>query len=443
VSKSRRQFRAALASASNGQDGPRPTEKFVRQRHGAVLGGVASGLASWLAVDLVLIRVAFVLVASAGGIGLIGYLIAWGVTELAPKTPTGVAPLRSTAASVDPASALSLAAISLGAILLANKVGLALPARYLWPLAATAAGFALVWPRLSDTVASGERERLLENGPRALGRSAMQLLSSDRSSITRVAAGGVLVVAGVSAFAIGDPSATALRSTLIALVIVGFGSALILGPWLVRLSRELSVERSARVRIQAQEEFAAHLHDSVLQTLAIIQRRADDPRQVVALARRQERELRAWLYEGVDATAPAERLAVALEIAAQDVESDHGVLVSVVCVGDADSDERVAALVAAAREAMVNAAKHSAADRIDVYAEVDEDVIEVFVRDRGKGFDPETIASDRQGVRQSIQARMDRVRGTATIHSQHGDGTEVVLRLPRHVAMPEQKQDTI
>jgi signal transduction histidine kinase len=415
-----------------------------------MLGGVASGLASWLAVDLVLLRVSFVLLAAAGGLGLIAYLIAWGMVPLVAKNqePTShpSSRIRSSARPLDTTSILSLGAIALGAILIANRVGLALPARFLWPLAATAAGFALVWPRLSDTEASGERERLLENGPRALGRSAIKIFSSDRSSVTRIATGGFLVVAGVSAFALGNPSATALRSTLIAVLIVGLGSAIILGPWLVRLSRDLSAERSVRIRVEAQEEFAAHLHDSVLQTLAIIQRRADDPRQVVALARRQERELRAWLYEGTDAGAPSESLAVALEIAAQDVEADHGVVVSVVCVGDVASDDRVSALVAAAREAMVNSAKHAGTDRVDVFAEVTADAVEVFVRDRGKGFDPNAIGSDRQGLRQSIYARMERARGSALVNSRHGEGTEVELRLPRIAAavneQSTQKTDT-
>jgi signal transduction histidine kinase len=188
--------------------------------------------------------------------------------------------------------------------------------------------------------------------------------------------------------------------------------------------RGLAAERAERVRSQERAELAAHLHDSVLQTLALMQKRADDPREVAALARRQERELRAWL----NGRRPDEAsLAAALEAAAQEVEDDHGVPIDVVTVGDVPLGERSAALVAAAREALVNASKFAGPEPISLYAEVEGDRIEAFVRDRGPGFDPAAVPEDRRGVRESIVGRMERHGGRATVHAAPGQGTEVEL----------------
>ena len=188
----------------------------------------------------------------------------------------------------------------------------------------------------------------------------------------------------------------------------------------MRLVRGLAAERAARIRSQERAEVAAHLHDSVLQTLALVQKRADDPREVAALARRQERELRAWLNN----TRPAgtETLAGALEAAAAEVEGDHHVPIEVVTVGDGPLDERAAALVAAAREALVNASKFAGPEPIALYAEVEDGRAEVFVRDRGPGFEPDAVPADRRGVRDSIVARMERHGGRATVHSTPGTG---------------------
>jgi signal transduction histidine kinase len=208
---------------------------------------------------------------------------------------------------------------------------------------------------------------------------------------------------------------------LVVVVVLG----VIFAPWIVRLVRSLSAERAERIRSQERAEMAAHLHDSVLQTLALVQR-ADDPKQVAALARRQERELRAWL-SGRMAHAEG-RLVKALEDAAADVEEAHGVAVDVVAVGDRDLDAKAEALVAAAREAMVNAAKFGDGSPVSVYAETDDGRAQVFVRDRGPGFDPQAVPTDRRGIRESIVGRMERYGGRATITSSP-EGTEVELRL--------------
>jgi signal transduction histidine kinase len=190
----------------------------------------------------------------------------------------------------------------------------------------------------------------------------------------------------------------------------------------------LQDERAERVRTQERADVAAHLHDSVLQTLALIQRQASDPKAVATLARTQERELRRWLFAADDDDPTT--LKAALRSAAGDVEATHTIPVELVVVGDVALDEHTTALVKSTREAMVNAAKHSGASRIDVYAEVASDQVEIFVRDRGRGFDPAGIPTDRMGVRGSVVDRMERHGGSAVIGSEPGNGTEVRLTMP-------------
>ena len=206
------------------------------------------------------------------------------------------------------------------------------------------------------------------------------------------------------------------------------GIALILGPWISKLLGDLTAERRERVRSQERADVAAHLHDSVLQTLALLQKNADDPAAVATLARRQERDLRAWLYGDEDRH--GDSLVAALRLAGVEVEEAHHVTVEVVGVGDAALDSDVAALARAAREAMVNAAKHADVGRVDVYAECDGRTAEVFVRDRGKGFDPDQVAEDRLGIRGSIVGRIERHGGTVTIRSAPDEGTEVRMQIP-------------
>jgi signal transduction histidine kinase len=246
--------------------------------------------------------------------------------------------------------------------------------------------------------------------------------------LVRLVLGLLLLVAGVSAFvATSDAAAAAARGLAAAAVVVA-GLVLIFAPWWRRLVRELAEERRERIRSQERAELAAHLHDSVLQTLALIQRRSNDPDGIVQLARRQERELRAWLYGRAGETGERS-LADALYVAAEEVEDLHGVPIEVVSVGDHQLGEPLAAMVAAAREAMVNAARHSGGQRIDVYLEVADGRAVIFVRDRGCGFDPASVPEDRKGVSESIVGRMTRVGGTATLQAVPGTGTEVELAL--------------
>jgi signal transduction histidine kinase len=204
----------------------------------------------------------------------------------------------------------------------------------------------------------------------------------------------------------------------------------------MRMARDLTAERSARIREQERAEVAAHVHDSVLHTLTLIQRHVDDPREVARLARSQERELRGWLYRPVRTT--AETMTSALERVAAEVEDAHGVTVETVVVGDCPLDESLAAVRDAAREALVNAAKYAPDSAISLYAEVEPGQVTVFVRDRGPGFDVDAVPDDRLGLRESVVGRMARHGGTAVVRSVIGDGTEVQLGMPRTTTRSEQ-----
>ncbi|HET7327237.1 MAG TPA: ATP-binding protein, partial [Nocardioidaceae bacterium] len=247
------------------------------------------------------------------------------------------------------------------------------------------------------------------------------------SSWARSLVGVALLVSAVAAFVVQSGRIALLGEFLLAIVLGVLGLGLIIGPWLFRLANDLTRERSARVRSQERADMAAHLHDSVLQTLALVQKHADDSRTVAKLARAQERDLRSWLYG--DVAQAATRVSGALRAAAAEVEDAHGVPVEVVTVGDVAMSEQLRPVVLAAREAMVNAAKHSGAEKVDVYAEMDSGGAEVFVRDRGRGFDRRQIPDDRLGVRGSIVDRMRRHGGEAMIKTAPTEGTEVRLTM--------------
>lgn len=221
----------------------------------------------------------------------------------------------------------------------------------------------------------------------------------------------------------------AAATVALAALVVATALILISAPFWLALIRRLGRERVARARADERADVAAHLHDSVLQTLALIQKRADDPEQVALLARRQERELRDWLAD-TEPNRPDERLADALRAAAAEIEDSHGAPIEAVVVGDAALDERLEALVAASREALTNSAKFaSKGGPVRLYAEIENGSARVFIDDRGPGFDPEAIPNDRHGVRESIIGRMERYGGRAEIRSEPGDGTEVELTM--------------
>jgi signal transduction histidine kinase len=248
-----------------------------------------------------------------------------------------------------------------------------------------------------------------------------------------MSAAAVLLICGLGALLAGRPSHALLRplagmTLVVAAIVVG------LGPWWLRIARDLVIERQARARAEERADMAARVHDSVLQTLALIQRRADQPQQVIQLARAQERELRSWLFDGPPPGSMAGQgmtLAAGVRLIQQEVEAQHGIAVEAVTVGDCELDDDLGALLAAAREATVNAAKWSGAPVVSLFAEVEPAEVVLFVRDRGRGFDPDAVPGDRKGLAESIHARIARRGGSATVRSVPGEGTEVALMVPR------------
>lgn len=373
------------------------------------IAGLCAGFAARLGIDPLLIRIGFVLTLAAGGAGIPLYVIGWALIPAeGPERPVVSRLLNRRDTWL---VAAGMACLTLAAVLLLRNWGLWFGDKIIWPAVIAAAGGALIW-RQSQTASPEVREDQVGGVP-------------NRDAVNRVGVGAALVVGGALLFLSLNDALAPARDVVLPVAVVLIAVTIILAPWWLRLVRGLASERSARIRSQERAEVAAHLHDSVLQTLALVQKRAEDPREVAALARRQERELRAWLNN----TRPAgtATLAGALEAAAAEVEADHHVPIEVVTVGDGPLDERATALVAAAREALVNASKFAGPEPIALYAEVDEARTEVFVRDRGPGFEPDAAPADRRGVRDSIVARMERHGGRATIHSTPGQGTEVEL----------------
>jgi signal transduction histidine kinase len=395
------------------------TWAIVRSRDNRVLLGVAGGLGERLGVDPILVRIAFAVLTVAGGAGVLLYLLAWWLS-VEPAAATAPLPVRRPTARQN----LALGMIVFGILLLLRRVGLWFGDPVVWPVALGAAGAAVIWARSEDR----DRARWTRAGGRIPG-NPVEALFTGRVGVLRIAGGGLLVAMGMGlGLANQGTKLAAAGGVLLAMVITAAGLGLIFGPWTSRLARQVAEERRARIRSEARAEMAAHLHDSVLHTLALIQR-ADSSPEVVALARRQERELRAWLY--APPVPPDGSLRPAVEAIATRVEQLHNVPVDVVVVGDAPLDERARAMVDACQEAALNAARHSGAPLVSVYVEVEPEQLTGFVRDEGKGFDPERVPSDRRGIADSIRGRIHRHGGTVTIVSSPGEGTEVQLHMPR------------
>jgi signal transduction histidine kinase len=359
---------------------PLALPRLRRAEGEGALAGVCAGIAKSLRVDATLVRLTFALLAFAGGAGIAAYAGAW--LALAPEDGAAPSPRKRLVGYV----ALAIA----GAIALR---GFGFSDSLIWPAALCGAGILL-----------------------ARGRSGAPVVVG-----LSLAAVGVILFVDQNATSNGRDAAFESSAVAIALILV-------LGPWAWRLAAERDSERTARIRSQERAEMAARVHDSVLQTLALVQRESGDPRRVAALARRQERELRSWLYP--DARSEGASLASAIDASAAEVEELHGVPVELVRTGDVPLDDRVEALVLAAREAMANAAVHSGADEVSTFVDVGDDEIAVYVRDRGSGFDPDALPPNSHGIAESIRGRMERAGGTATLVSS-ADGTEVELRLRR------------
>jgi signal transduction histidine kinase/phage shock protein PspC (stress-responsive transcriptional regulator) len=356
------------------------------------VAGVAAGLAGHLALSVTAVRLAFLALALYGGFGVVLYLAFWAVVPQSDEPPP---PTRTSREGLWLLAAVVAGALGVGA---ATHV----PAGLVWPSLLAAAGLVLIW-RAADDVAGRDTRRagwiVLGGGLAFLLVGLVTILSAQRPDV------GGFIVTGV---------------VLVLAATAGW-------PWWRGLAVELSRERRARIRSQERAEVAAHLHDSVLQTLTLIQRQVHSPAEVQRLARRQERELRDWIS---GAPGKAATLTGAVRALADEVEDDYGVLVDLVSVGDAPTDERVSALAQAAGEAMRNAARHSGATTLSVFVEVEAGRATVFVRDRGAGFDVDAVAAGRHGIEDSIIGRMQRSGGRATVRGVPGTGTEVELELP-------------
>lgn len=411
-----------------------PRQPLHRSPGDAWLGGVASGIARHLGWPIWLVRLSFVTLTLVSPMAAVVYGVLWFVMkdQAVPEQPPGLqaASHQGMRQQAEPKKKANLGRITAlvmvgsGIVLLVQNMGLGLTSAMFWPLLLAAVGVALVWAQAD---ADHEQATASDGMPQWVA----PLMGSKKWAATaRVIVGMGLVGAAISMLA---ASRIGVGQMPVVLWVVGLtlaGVGVVGAPWVLRYRRKLDAAREEKLIADTRADMAAHLHDSVLQTLALIQRQADDPRQVASLARRQERELRTWLY--TDTAGPG-TLKAALMAAGGEVEDARGVAVEVVCVGDVELTADLRAMVQAAREAMMNAAKHSQADLIDVYAEVDRDtepvLVQVFVRDRGRGFNLDQVADDRMGVRGSIIGRMERHGGTAKVRSAPDEGTEIRLEM--------------
>jgi signal transduction histidine kinase/phage shock protein PspC (stress-responsive transcriptional regulator) len=415
---------------------PREFRKAYRETTSPMIGGVAAGVARHLALDPLLVRVGFVGLAAMGGLGIALYAGLWLFLPAAPHLESDLPPGLAAASRrgmrpggrsrwVDLGPVVALGAVAVGVVFVLQA--LFGGGAWLWPLVVAGAGLILLW-RQAD---ASQRDQWLDAG----GRLSIRRVVFGRGGFAaylRVFGGITLLVLALILFAVlsgrGGPLGQGVMVGLLALV----GLGLVISPWVRSLIEDLAAERGERVRTEERADMAAHLHDSVLQTLALIQKNAGDSAAVARLARSQERDLRSWLYAGE--RADESTVASALRRMAAEVEDAHGVTVDVVTVGDRELTEDLRPIVSAAREAVTNAAKHAGVPQVDVYAEIADQQTEVFVRDRGTGFDTSVAASaerpgHRFGIRHSIIDRMARHGGSADIRSTPGEGTEVRLSL--------------
>ncbi len=402
--------------------------RMLRSREDRIVAGIAGGIAARLGRDVTVVRILLVLFGLASGFGVAVYVLAWLFLPVEGSTET------IGARALADRQGITIVLALVPALVLLLLVGSALHANFVssWglPLLISAAGLVLVYRNAED-----DERAFLATSVRALLQLGPEPRQSRRSFVIRVGGGLLVLVLGVVVIADGSLSRSWLRPFGGTLLMIA-GTVVLLGPWWLRLALDLVHERQARIRAEERADMAARVHDSVLQTLALIQRSADQPQEVAKLARAQERELRTWLFEGrapgsLGAEGPA-TLAAGVEQIEREVEAAHGIAVDAVTVGDVPLDDEMRALLAAGKEATVNAAKWSGASSVSIYVEVEPKHVSMFIRDRGAGFDTDAIADDRKGIAESIRGRMQRNGGTAAIRSAPGEGTEVELSLPRH-----------
>ena len=351
---------------------------------------------------------------AVGGVGALVYAFLWATIDPAESDPHAPAQPAGWLRQSDSGTLLVLGGglvVLVGALALLPGQGINLRLDITIPVLVLTLGAVFVWSQL-DT--SGRDRFLAQQG------------GSRQQAMGRLVIGLGLAVVGLVALSAQGGSLADLRNVGVAVVVALAGVGLLVAPYVTRLWRNLREEQAATARATERADIAAHLHDSVLQTLALIQRRAEDPVEVARLARAQERELRSWLYAGP--IGPSAMLAGALAAAAHEVEDLHGMPIELVVTGDRPLDAGGQALVNALREAMLNAVRHGAPP-VSAYAEVGPESVEAFVRDHGAGFELADVPVDRLGVRESILGRMQRHGGSARVRRlEHG--TEVSLELP-------------
>ncbi|TNC28763.1 ATP-binding protein [Amycolatopsis alkalitolerans] len=405
---------------------PEGPPKLYRRRSGRAVAGVSAGLADHLGVRVVWVRATFAVLAAFGGAGLLAYGLLW-VFVPQRRGDDAAQPV----SAKERQQAIGLLVLGIGLAVGGSTVTGVISGWVAAPLAVALVGAAVVWREADES-----QRRRWRSGARS-GVAGMVLGGGGWSAAVRILAGVALVITGIGVLVLRSGSFDQLQFALIAVVATLVGVAVLTVPFWLRMVRDLGEERRARIRTEERAEIAAHLHDSVLQTLALIQKQADTPKEVARLARGQERELRGWLYGPSGYGTPKEiadggggQLSTAIAAVCGEVEDSFAISVSQVVVGEAELDESLRALVQAAREAMVNAAKHAGVEEVSVYAEVEPTSVMVFVRDRGKGFDPEAVSEDRHGLADSIRGRMERNGGTVRLRTAPGDGTEVQLEMP-------------
>jgi signal transduction histidine kinase len=386
---------------------------FRRSANDRIALGVAGGIGERLGIDPVVVRLAFVVLSLAAGVGILLY-VALALVSRAPEPGADVPRARTSARQ-----AIAVTLVVVGSLILLRRAGLWFGDRVVWPAAVAALGSAVLWARGDE--ANRERwARLVHRLPDGIAERL-----AGRAIGVRMLVGGAFVVLGVAAFLSSNPGSLVRPAPAVAVTLAGL--TVVIGPWVWRLVRQTTEERRERIRQEERAEMAAHLHDSVLQTLALIQRSGDSD-EMTALARVQERELRTWLYGKHPVGAAS--LSAALDAVVAEIERSHRARIELVVVGDCDLDEGVRALVHACREAIVNAAMHSGTRGVSVYVEVEPDAVTAFVRDHGVGFSRAGISADRRGIAESIEGRMQRNGGVAVVESRPGAGTEVALRIP-------------
>ena len=397
-----------------------PAPELYRVREGRVLSGVCAGLGAHLGVAATTVRLVFVVSCLDVGIGAVAYVALRVLTRQVLTVAEATNPLsaRRAGAVTRPVRAVDRLMVPLALVLCVVGVRFSVTVGVTTIL--VLGGGVMVWRTFGPDQ--------LSMPSRITGRTPAR--SPGAAQWTGMLGGLLLITAGLGFWdwrTWGGAGSGSFLPALIASVILVVGVLIVLIPLWLKLWSTADAAARDRAATEERARIAARIHDSVLQTLTVIQRQSDQP-EIAKLARTQERQLRQWLF-GAGESVSTGTLFGGLRVASGEVEDMYGVQIRPVTVGeDLPVDNALMALLQAGRECMVNAAKHSGCDEVNVYCEVGRGVVELFVRDRGCGFDPETVPADRHGLRGSVIGRMREVGGTVTVDS-GSFGTEVTLHL--------------